>query len=240
MRRILHLTRCLLAAFSLGLIAGDASNSVQRTLRPEELSALLEQSLRALWRVQDGSLNIEFEHTPPPVVVPAGEMSLRWLTQIQQPNRRIHPQFEIRVDGKAATTLALPVRVRWIREVWITDSPIPSQTPLSGSGLQRQSVDVLGLTGSPWAGDPALEDWVTASPIPAGGVLLERSLRRRPTIRRGDTVAARLEEGALSVEFQAVALEDGFKGGTLRLRSGLKPVELKGKVINETVVVLVR
>jgi flagella basal body P-ring formation protein FlgA len=81
---------------------------------------------------------------------------------------------------------------------------------------------------------------MTSSPIPAGAVLLERSLRRKPAIRRGDTISARLEEGALSVEFQAIALEDGFKGGTLKFRSALKPVELKGKVINETIVVVVR
>lgn len=139
-----------------------------------------------------------------------------------------------------AASLAIPIRVKWVREVWVTDSAIASQVALSATTLQRQSLDVLSLNGLAWSGDPVADDWMTSSPIPAGGVLLERSLRRKPAIRRGDTISARLEEGALSVEFQAIALEDGFKGGTLKLRSALKPVELKGKVINETIVVVVR
>lgn len=240
MRPYFLIFRTVLAVISIGLFAGDASQSVQRAISAEELSGLLEQSLRTQWKIQDGTLNIEFERTPPAVIVPQGEITLRWTTQIQQPNRRVYPQFEIRVDGQSVTSLALPIRVRWVREVWITDSALASQAPLSANSLQRQSMDVLSLNGSAWSGDPAAEDWMTSSPVPAGGVLMERSLRRRPTIRRGDTISARLEEGALSVEFQAIALEDGFRGGTLKLRSALKPVELKGKVINETVVVVVR
>lgn len=70
---------------------------------------------------------------------------MRWTTQIQQPNRRIYPQFEIRVDGQVAASLAIPIRVKWIREVWVTDSPILSQVVLSANSLQKQSLDVLSL-----------------------------------------------------------------------------------------------
>lgn len=240
MRPYLLMIRTVLAFACLSLIAGDASPSAQRTLGAEELAGLLEDSLKTLWKVQDGTLSVEFERPPAALVIPQGTTSLRWTTQIQQPSRRVYPQFEIRVDGHAVSSLAMPIRVRWTREVWVTDSALATQTPLSADSLQRQSIDVLSLNGSAWSGDPASEDWMTSSPVPAGGVLMERSLRRRPTIRRGDTISARLEEGALSVEFQAVALEDGFRGGTLKVRSALKPVELKGKVINETVVVVVR
>lgn len=240
MRRLLLLIRCLLGALSLALAAGDATSSTQRAMSGEELTGLLETSLRNLWKVQEGTLTVEFERTPPAISLPAGEPSLRWTTQIQQPNRRIYPQFEIRVDGQVAASLAIPIRVKWVREVWVADSAIATQVALSATSLQRQSLDVLSLNGPAWSGDPVADDWMTSSPIPAGAVLLERSLRRKPAIRRGDTVSARLEEGALSVEFQAIALEDGFKGGTLKLRSALKPVELKGKVINETIVVVVR
>ena len=240
MRRLLLLIRCLLGAVSLAMAAGDAASSTQRSMNGEELAGLLEASLRNLWKVQDGTLTVEFERTPPAISLPAGEPALRWMTQIQQPNRRVYPQFEIRVEGQVAASLAIPIRVKWVREVWVTDSAIASQVALSATTLQRQSLDVLSLNGSAWSGDPVADDWMTSSPIPAGGVLLERSLRRKPAIRRGDTISARLEEGALSVEFQAIALEDGFKGGTLKFRSALKPVELKGKVINETIVVVVR
>jgi flagella basal body P-ring formation protein FlgA len=240
MRRFLLLIGCLMGALSLALAARDAASSTQRTMSGEELAGLLETSLRNLWKVQDGTLTVEFERNLPAISLPTGEPTLRWMTQIQQPNRRIYPQFEIRVDDQVAASLAIPIRVKWVREVWITDSAIASQVAISATTLQRQSLDVLSLNGSAWSGDPAADDWMTASPIPAGAVLLERSLRRRPAIRRGDTISARLEEGALSVEFQAIALEDGFKGGTLKFRSALKPVELKGKVINETIVVVVR
>ena len=211
-----------------------------REVAPEELTALLEKALRQEWRVVDGDLMVEMEKTPSPVSVPLGEISLRWVTRLSQPSRRVHPQFEILVEGRPAARLAFPIRVQWLREVWVAESPLVSQSLLSSSAIKRQKMDVLGLAGTPWTGDPAVDDWTVTAPVASGGVILDRCIRKRPLLRRGETVAARLEDGFLSVEFQAVALEDGFKGGMVRLRSLLNPVELKGKVINESAVVIVR
>ena len=105
MRRLLLLIRCLLGAVSLAMAAGDAASSTQRTMSGEELAGLLETSLRNLWKVQDGTLTVEFERNLPAISLPAGEPALRWTTQIQQPNRRIYPQFEIRIDDQVAAMM---------------------------------------------------------------------------------------------------------------------------------------
>lgn len=211
-----------------------------RVVEPAEVTALLEQALRKEWRIEDGDLVVSFEKSLPEIRVPSGELSLRWITRLSQPTRRIFPQFELVVDGRPVGRHALPVHLEWFREVWVADGSLAAQAHLGSDVVRRQRTDALALTGTPWMADPSEEECSLVSPVAAGSVILERHVRRRPLIHRGETVAARLQDGSLNVEFQAVALEDGYRGGGLRVRSLLKPVEMRGKVLNETTVVVVR
>ena len=211
-----------------------------REVGSSELASLLEKALRQEWKVQDGDLVVTFEKAPPEVRIPPGELSLRWVTRLAQPNRRVFPQFELVVDGRLAGKHACPIHVEWFREVWVAETALTAQTPVGHDVLKRQRLDTLALNETPWMGDPSVDECSTTSPVSAGSVVLDRQVRKRPLIHRGETVAARLQDGSLSVEFQAVALEDGYRGGGMKVRSLLKPVEMRGKVLNETTVVVVR
>ncbi len=211
-----------------------------RTVEPGEIIAVLEQALRKEWKIEDGDLVVSFDKSLPEIRVPTGELSLRWVTRLSQPSRRLFPQFELVVDGRPVGRHALPVHLEWFREVWVADSSLAAQAHLGTDVVRRQRVETLSLTGNPWMGDPSGDECAIANPVAAGSVVLERHVRRRPLIHRGETIAARLQDGSLAVEFQAVALEDGYRGSGLRVRSLLKPVEMRGKVLNETTVVVVR
>lgn len=65
MQRTLLLIGCLLSAVSLALAADNAAISAQHPMSGEELTGLLENSLRNLWKVQDGTLTVEFERNLP-------------------------------------------------------------------------------------------------------------------------------------------------------------------------------
>jgi len=211
-----------------------------RAVESSEITSILEQALRKEWKIDDGDLVVSFEKSLPEIRVPAGELSLRWVTRLSQPARRIFPQFELVVDGRPVGRHALPVHLEWFREVWVAEGPLAAQAHVGSDVLKRQRVDTLSLAGSPWMGDPAADECSIATPVASGSVVLERHVRRRPLIHRGETVAARFQDGSLAVEFQAVALEDGYRGSGLRVRSLLKPVEMRGKVLNETTVMVVR
>ena len=77
MRPYLLMIRTVLAFACLSLIAGDASPSAQRTLSAEELAGLLEDSLKTLWKVQDGTLSVEFERPPAALLIPQGPHGLQ-------------------------------------------------------------------------------------------------------------------------------------------------------------------
>ena len=211
-----------------------------RAVESAEITAILDQALRKEWKIDDGDLVVSFEKSLPEIRVPAGELSLRWVTRLSQPARRIFPQFELVVDGRPVGRHALPVHLEWFREVWVAEGSLAAQAHVGSDVLKRQRVDTLSLAGNPWMGDPADDECSIATPVASGSVILERHVRRRPLIHRGETVAARFQDGSLAVEFQAVALEDGYRGSGLRVRSLLKPVEMRGKVLNETTVVVVR
>jgi len=224
-------------------MAGDLAlpaTAELRTVDAPELIGLIEQELRREWKVQEGQLTVSFDRAAPEIRIPAGETTLRWVTRQPQPMRRLFPQFELVVQGRVVGRYACQVQVEWLKEVWVAEASMVAQSPIGSDTLKRQRMDVLSLQGLPWSGDPQSEECNVIAPIPAGAVILERQVRRRPLIQKGETVSARLQEGPLSVEFQAVALEDGYRGGGLRMRSLLKPVEMRGKVLNETTVVVVR
>lgn len=246
---LIRLAGCLwragLLAWALSLpLPGDEpapkDAPVLRTVETAEILSILEQALRKEWKIEEGDLVVSFEKTLPEIRVPAGELSLRWVTRLSQPARRIFPQFELVVDGRPVTKQALPVQIEWFREVWVADGPLAAQAHLGTDVVKRQRVETLSLAGNPWMGDPSEDECSIATPVASGAVLLERHVRRRPLIHRGETVAARFQDGSLAVEFQAVALEDGYRGSGVRVRSLLKPVEMRGKVLNETTVVVAR
>jgi flagella basal body P-ring formation protein FlgA len=233
----------VLGALSLPLQGDEPAPKdvpILRTVEPAEITSILEQALRKEWKIEEGDLMVSFEKTLPEIRVPAGELSLRWVTRLSQPARRIFPQFELVVDGRPVGKHALPVHLEWFREVWVAESPLAAQAHLGTDVLKRQRVDALSLAGTPWMGDPSEDECSVVTPVASGSVVLERHVRRRPLIHRGETVAARFQDGSLAVEFQAVALEDGYRGSGVRVRSLLKPVEMRGKVLNETTVVVAR
>ncbi|MFM7214384.1 MAG: hypothetical protein ACKO3H_05860, partial [Verrucomicrobiota bacterium] len=66
-----------------------------RAVESSEITSILEQALRKEWKIDDGDLVVSFEKSLPEIRVPAGELSLRWVTRLSQPARRIFPQFEL-------------------------------------------------------------------------------------------------------------------------------------------------
>jgi flagella basal body P-ring formation protein FlgA len=74
--------------------------------------------------------------------------------------------------------------------------------------------------------------------IQEGAHLLSRSVKIRPSIRRGELVEAILQDGALSVSLRVEVLEDGLPGQLVRIRNPQSKRELRGKVQNEQTILI--
>ncbi len=68
--------------------------------------------------------------------------------------------------------------------------------------------------------------------------VLNRSVRVRPVIQRGQMVDGVFQDGSLSISLKVETLEDGLLGQTVRVRNPKTKRELYGKVQNEQTVLI--
>ena len=78
--------------------------------------------------------------------------------------------------------------------------------------------------------DTALE---LSETVAAGKPILNRSVRVRPLIRRGQMVEAIFQDGTLGISLMVESLQDGLCGQMVRVRNPKTQRELDGKVENE-------
>jgi flagellar basal body P-ring formation protein FlgA len=81
-----------------------------------------------------------------------------------------------------------------------------------------------------------LSSFDVAENLSGGQVLTARSLKQRPVIRRGKTLDALIQDGALTIAVKVEALEDGLPGQTVRVRNLKSRREFRGKVQDEQTV----
>lgn len=124
------------------------------------------------------------------------------------------------------------------RDVWTSPTPLRRGIALIDADLQRERRDILAIR-EPVAdfevADPSLELGEYVAPQ---GILLARSLRVRPSVRRGQRIEALVVDGALAISLKVEALEDGIPGQTIRLRNPHTKRELFGTIQNESTILI--
>ena len=83
-------------------------------------------------------------------------------------------------------------------------------------------------------------DFVAIKEIKKGEVIKRSHLKKEFLVRRGDNVDAVYERGNLIIRFKTRALENGFYGEVVRLLSPFSRKVIKGKVVGEGTVKILR
>jgi flagella basal body P-ring formation protein FlgA len=127
--------------------------------------------------------------------------------------------------------------------VW-RDVPVAHSTLLRGQLLKDADVtmersDILLLRDG-FMNFPTLDDTLELNEtVPAGRPILNRSVRTRPVVLRGQMVEAVYQNGTLGISLMVETLEDGSLGQTVRVRNPKTRRELYGKVVNEKTVSII-
>jgi flagella basal body P-ring formation protein FlgA len=88
------------------------------------------------------------------------------------------------------------------------------------------------------ASEDELINYVALRTIKKGEVLKKSFLKREPLIRRGAEVDVLFRRGNLEISFRGEALDTGFYGDLIRVKSLNTGKVLRGKVISENVVLI--
>ncbi len=206
-----------------------------RKLPEEELLQMLTAAFQKEVVKDRGEVELRLTRPWQPVAVPDEPLKLEL---VELPPQGIASalitRFELQTSrGESVGSWQTTLQAHVWREVWVARSPLSRGAPLRATDITRERRDILTLREATAEFDPGKSNLELSEPLPAGLPLLARCVRPRPLIRRGQTVAAVLEDGMLAISLKVEALEDGVLGQTIRIRNPISRRDLHGKVVDE-------
>ena len=208
-----------------------------RTLAESELNNMLTGALQRDHVRELGELELTFARSWSPITVPDTELTLKIVElPTQGVTANFIARFELFAGEKSLGCWQVPLKARVWRDVWVARTPLCRGERLANADRVRERRDVLALREA-YAGDQMQEATLElAENVAAGTPLLQRHLKPRTVVRRGQIVEAILRDGAMAVALKAEVLENGAIGQQVRVRNVQSKREFRGKVENEATV----
>lgn len=217
------------------VVAKTLSLDVSKEMLTDDLRSFIETELP--WR--DAETSIDIVDEPDGVVVPEGEVAVRWMAS---------PQYrwvglgtfrgDIEVDGQVKRTVFAKANIEAYAEVLVCAQDIPRGKPLGTNDLRFEKRALSSLKGDAIQDIDEALGMVARSNLLMGEVLSRRGLMPRQLIKRNDTVMAEARAGALVVRSRLRALDNGAAGDVIRLLNPDSKAEVQGRVREDGVVVV--
>ncbi len=236
----------LLAQPERGLIVSNWSGAEQvrisrrtRTIGEGDVKDLLTTALQERCVQDRGELELRLNRPWTPVAVPDENLTVRLL---DLPSSGLSPLIIVRFELLSGTEVVgnwqTVLQARIWREIWVTRAALRRGQTVSEADLTRERRDVLALR-EPLADLAATTAMLeSAESLQPGTPLYQRHLRLQAVVHRGQSADAVLQDGAMSLVLKVEVLEDGAPGQIIRLRNPISRRELRGKVQNETTILV--
>jgi len=241
-------SRSIVAGFAQACVPGLVMTNwggatevrVSRRLRPFEDSDLLElltATLQKEYVKSQGELELHLTRPWPKPQVPDEPLTLK---VAEMPAMGISPSFVVTFelwDGKEHIgNWQVPLQATVWRDIPVAQSTLQRGQALKDANVTMDRSDVL-IWRDAFLNFPTTDDSLELTEsIPAGRPVLNRSVRVRPLVLRGQLVEGVFQDGTLGISLMVETLEDGALGQTVRVRNPITRRELYGKVVNEKTV----
>jgi len=232
-----RLAEAFVPGLSITNWGGAAEVRVSRRVRVFEESDLVElltATLQKEYVKNQGELELHLTRPWPKPEVPDEPLTLK---VAEMPALGISPSFVVTFELWAGKESVGKWQAPILAAVW-RDIPVAHSTLQRGQALKDADVtmersDVL-IHRDAFLNFPTIDESIELTEsIPAGRPILNRSIRVRPLILRGQMVEGVFQDGTLAISLMVETLEDGALGQTVRVRNPKTSRELYGKVENE-------
>jgi flagella basal body P-ring formation protein FlgA len=216
---------------------GASQVSVSRRVRvfeDSDLVDLLTDTLQKEYVKTGGELELHLTRPGPKPTVPDEPLTLK-VTEL--PETGVSPNcvvgFEL-WDGKERIgNWEVPIKAAVWRDIPVARSALSRGQNLKDADVTMERSDVL-VERDAFLNFPTTDDTLELTEgVSAGRPILNRSVRVRPVVLRGQMVEAVFQDGTLDISLLVESLEDGALGQTVRVRNPVTRRELFGKVENE-------
>ena len=148
----------------------------------------------------------------------------------------ISAQFLLRVRtevlGEASQEQTIVLRANLWRSGWRLRRPSQSGEMLDLSALEPVRIDVLRDRGA--LSSMPQGDYIFTRAVPPNRLLTWRDLVARPIVRRGQVVEVFAQSGPVSVSLKGMAMQDGARNETIRIRNLQSNREFTAQVTGES------
>lgn len=148
----------------------------------------------------------------------------------------ISAQFLLRVRtevlGEASQEQTIVLRANLWRYGWRLRRPSQSGEMLDLSALEPVRIDVLRDRGA--LSSMPQGDYIFTRAVPPDRLLTWRDLAARPIVRRGQVVEVFAQSGPVSVSLKGMAMQDGARNETIRIRNLQSNREFTAQVTGES------
>jgi len=210
-----------------------------RALAEAELKDLLTSTLQTEQAKERGEIELRLARPWSPVSVPDEPLQLRVL---DLPANGLSANFIVRFELLAGEQRLGPwqtvVQAKLWREVPIARSVLKRGQLLAEADVTSERRDVLTLReplNPQLLNSPGVE---LVENVSAGSPLLNRSVRWRPLLQRGQVVDGVVQDGGLSITLKVEVLADGLPGQLVRVRNTRSKREFFARVHNEQTVLI--
>ena len=152
--------------------------------------------------------------------LPAGKPARIVVTEFtSMPASSMLVRCRLEAGGAPPLSLSLLLHAHLWADAWVSREPVSLGSSFDPSLLDARQVDLLQQRFAVPVADTAGGDFIYACSVPAGQLLIWRDLKRRPLVRRGDTIDVSAVNGPLTVTVKAIAMQSGGKGETVLVRN---------------------
>ena len=215
-------------------LSRELRTTLKRTLSEPELKDLLTTALQRDYVRDLGQLELTLTRPWPTLSVPDAVLTLK---VVELPTLGVTTAFIVRFDLFAGEekigTWQQSVAAHIWGEVWVARTNLRRGEPLVDTDRERERRDLLPLRDAYFAEGVDETTMEMAANVPAGAPLLNRDLKPRTVVRRGQIAEAVVHDGAMEVSLKVEVLEDGAYGQQVRVRNAQTKREFRGKVENE-------
>lgn len=186
-----------------------------------------------------GQVDIAAVGDLPDLSLPAGAIDAR--PRPLQGNglaKRVCVWLDLRVDGKTYRSVPVWLSVAAHGPALVARHAIKPRESVQPSDFVQEDRDVAEL-GSPALTTVAdLAGQRARTFIPAGAIAQRKDFEPNPSVRADETVDVRVTAGAIVIETQAVAEEDGRVGDTVRVRNPITASIFTARVVGDKLVAI--
>jgi flagella basal body P-ring formation protein FlgA len=219
-----------------GVVAKTLAVELSQDILAEDLFSFIESQIP--WKSDDAQIDVE--HRSETIVVPDGEVTIKWWTPPQY--QWVGPAVfrgEIRVDGDVKRTVVMKANVEAYAAVVVASVDIPRAKILSASDVRTEKRQMSLLRSNTYLdGVDAALGQIARTTIFQGQVIGPRQLTVPEIVKRNQLVAVETHAGGLLVRGRARAMGNAGIGDVVALQDDESKEQFTGVVRKDGSVVI--